>query len=301
MNHHTLLDVIPLAIAGKVMGEKRKLFARSLESPGYREHVDAVSVDLPEIDGGFKRDLWPETLAGDVDAGLFVARWLGPDHPTIVYHHGTRERPFSGSERTNSFRRLFLEDAPSIEANLIAVRAPFHTIGIRAYLDRLTEAANFAAMLAVSVAITERLIEQFGESSHVTVAGLSLGGFVSNLHRALFDSADAYVPILAGTFYSDVVLEGGFRHVTAERARNQPRTVAERFDFVEEFQESSATVRPLLARYDAHVRFDPQREAYGDVPVRGIEKGHTTGAMATETLREHVLSGLREPVAADIE
>lgn len=297
MNRHELIDTLSLRATGAIISEERKLFARSLDSEGYEEHLDAVSADLPPIDRQFKRDLNPDSLVGPVDAGLFVGRWLGPDYPTVVYVHGTREKPFSKRRLVNSFRRVLLDADEPVRANMIAVRAPFHTLGIRAYLDRLTEASNLMAMLAVPVELVEQVVDQLGDS-RVIVAGLSLGGFVANLHRAFHDTADEYVPLLAGTLYSDVVLDGAFKYVTAERAKSNPRTVRELVDFEERFREASTEVRPLLARYDANVRLEPQRRAYGDASVETIEKGHLTGTMATDALREHVLSGLRTRTTA---
>ena len=290
MNRHKLLDVVPLWLAGKLIGEDRKLFARRVESAGYEEHLDAVSASLPAIDRQQKRDLHPESLVGTVDSGLFVGQWLGPDRPTIIYHHGTRERPFSSNPYRNSFKRVLLDADRPFEANLIAVRAPLHTLGFRAYLDRLTEAPNLVAMLTVPVELTEALVDRL--DGRVMVSGLSLGGFVTNLHRTFHDSADVYAPILAGTLYSDVVLNAAFRHVTADRAKARPDTVRELVDFEEGFREAESEVRPLLGRYDANVRYEPQRRAYGGLPVRTLEKGHLTATLATEALREHVRTAM---------
>lgn len=301
MNRHELLDVAPLALAGRIISDDRKLFAASLESPGYQEHLDSVSVDVPAIHRQFKRDLRPGSLVGKVDAGLYVARWLGPEYPTIVYLHGTREKPFSSNRLTNSFKRLLLDAKSPVEANLIAVRAPFHTLGYRAYLDRLTAASNFMAMLAVPVELVERLISQLGDESRVLVAGLSLGGFIANLHRTFYDTADAYAPMLAGTLYSDVVLEGAFKHVTADRATENPGAVRELVDFDDQFREADSDTYPLLARHDANVRYEPQRRAYGELPVETLEKGHITGTLATDALREHVLARLKSRALASPE
>lgn len=292
MNRHELLDVAPLALGGAILPESRKLFARRLDSPPYSDHLDGVSIDLPAIDGPTKRDLQVDSLVGRVDAGVWVARWLGPDHPTVIYHHGNREQPFPSSRLSNSFKRVLLDADRPIRANLIAVRAPFHTLGIRAYIDRLTAVANFVAMLAVSTRLVEELIAALPDSERVVVSGLSLGGFVTNLHRTFFDSADVYVPMLAGTLFSDLVTEAAYRHVTAERAKERPERVRELLDFEEAFAESNGEVRPLLGRHDAIVRYEPQRRAYGELPVRTVEKGHTTTALASEMLCEHVRSAL---------
>lgn len=302
MNRHSLIDSTPMALTGRLLSDEQKLAGKSIESPGFEEHLDAVSVEVPEIQGRGISYLQADTLVGELEPAFSVGRWLGSEYPTIIYHHGHRERPFSKIDTANSFRRVLLEAEPPIEANLIVVRAPFNDLGPRAHLKQLRELSNFVAMNATSVAVVERLVDQLrarGDGAPITVSGLSLGGFVSNLHRTFYGSADEYVPMLAGTRYDDVVLSGAYRHITSERVFQNADRIRELLDFSTAFQESSGgEVRPLLSRHDAIVRYHPQRHAYGDLRVRTIEKGHLTGALDTESLREHVLAGRRERVAA---
>jgi hypothetical protein len=45
----------------------------------------------------------------------------------------------------------------------------------------------------------------------------------------------------------------------------------------------------LLARYDRIIEYDRQRPAYERMPLSVLDKGHVTGSIATDRLREHIL------------
>ena len=49
----------------------------------------------------------------------------------------------------------------------------------------------------------------------------------------------------------------------------------------------------LLARHDRLIRFERQKESYGECPVVVINKGHTTVALAYKELRRHILEHLQ--------
>ncbi len=53
--------------------------------------------------------------------------------------------------------------------------------------------------------------------------------------------------------------------------------------------------RAVLARFDAIVRFDRQRAAYGAQPMGTLEKGSVTGALAFGDLRRHLPDPLAQP------
>jgi hypothetical protein len=63
-------------------------------------------------------------------------------------------------------------------------------------------------MLAASAALIEALIQQCRQQGvgPIIISGISLGGFVTNLHHACFNSADAYAPLLAGPLLEDTFL-----------------------------------------------------------------------------------------------
>jgi hypothetical protein len=86
-----------------------------------------------------------------------------------------------------------------IPANLIMLRAPFHRASSD-YMARVVGLSSFVAMLAVPVVLVEQLINSLKQKAvhRVLVTGISLGGWVTNLHRTYFNSADRYVPLLAG-------------------------------------------------------------------------------------------------------
>jgi hypothetical protein len=93
------------------------------------------------------------------------------------------------------------------------------------------------AMLAVSTCLIEELlgrVRQLG-ATPTLVTGISLGGFVANRHHAWYDSADCYVPALAGAAMGEVFVNSIYRRGVARRARENPQVVKAALDFQEEY------------------------------------------------------------------
>ncbi|OYR45839.1 alpha/beta fold hydrolase [Halorubrum sp. Ea8] len=113
---------------------------------------------------------------------------MGSEYPTLVYHHGSGERPLDlGRFSTNSFRRLFLGLEEELPVNLVAVRAPFHDGSSREYARAMGDLENFVGMLATSVGLLEALTERIADRADgplppdivatVVDGGISLAGY----------------------------------------------------------------------------------------------------------------------------
>ena len=295
MNWHTFLDNLTVKAATL---SRFRYFSDSLDSPEFREHLKAIELDFPRIQGEGYYEVSASSLVGVVDPAFHVAQWKGSEFPTLIYHHGNNERPFDyGPTSKNTFKSIFLSKKDEIPANLISLRAPYHR-SLREYTQASVHLSNWVAMLAASTALLESLVCSAHErlSSPIVVAGLSLGGWVANLHRAHCGSADAYCPMLAGAALDDVFLASAYRELTAKAALDSPIAVKSILNFeIEFFQATERNVYPLLARHDQIIRFSRQKQSYGKHPVSVIEKGHVTAALAPEVLRDHVLKVLAAP------
>jgi len=76
-------------------------------------------------------------------------------------------------------------------------------------------------------------------------------------------------------------------------ARENPEAIKEILNFESGFaSKANSNVFPLLAVHDRLIRYERQKTSYGDVAVKEIGKGHTTGALAYRNLRDHVLKHL---------
>ncbi|WP_311172304.1 hypothetical protein [Halobellus ordinarius] len=111
MNHHELIDIATIRLSGLLLGET-KFFARSVDAPPL---VDVTTEMTPAVDDvgdpsiAGQCDVVVDTPVGEFEAAYQPWQWLGSEYPTLVYHHGSGERPFDvGRFSTNSFRRLFL-------------------------------------------------------------------------------------------------------------------------------------------------------------------------------------------------
>jgi len=278
MNIHTLLDSI-IAWTGALAARKQKFFSQSTESPTFAEYFEQLSLEAPEIEGEGKH---------------FVE--VEPPH---IFHHGNNEDPFDmGRSEKHSFKMIFESQKEETPANIIALRAPFHGISLKEYTSRIAHLSNFVALIAASVVLAEALVKQIKEHSEqpVLISGISLGGWVTNLHRTHYNSADCYVPLLAGAALAEVFLTSKYKKLTGDLALESPDVVRQRLNFEEAFSKvKTKNVSPLLGRYDQFIRYERQKQCYEDLvePVV-LDKGHVTALLAASILYEHIMETLSQ-------
>ena len=292
MNIHSLIDHLSIK-SSEVLVINNKIFSKGIESPSYVEHINNVHLKIPDLNGEGIYEVEAETAAGVMDPAFLIYQWKGEDYPSIIYHHGNLERPFNFRwYMKNTFRDIFASHQKPIEANLIALRAPYHRGSIIKYAKRIGYLTNFIALLSVSAKLIDFLVDYLKSAGkgQVIVSGVSLGGLAANLHRTLFNTADVYIPLVAGASLGDVFLTSAYKRV-AKIVHEHRDTVNEKLDFEKDFKKvKSDNVFPLLARYDQLFRYERQRESYDGHPVVVLDKGHWTGALSSKQLRQHIFT-----------
>ena len=258
----------------------------------------AMRVHIPEIMGEGKHEPVLESPVGGLDPAYLMAQWRGPDWPCVIYHHGNNERPFDfGPLSVHSFKNIIMAHRAAFPANIIALRAPFHD-SFPLYQEKIARLENFAAMLAASTTLAEGLIQTLRAQGcpRILLCGTSLGGFVTNLHRACFDTADQYAPIMAGAALDEIFMTGAFKRLLGPAGAANPDDLQRVLNFEEAFAAHKRTnVNALMMRHDAIVDFERQSRCFEPHSVQIIERGHTTGAFAAARLRRFLLECLRGP------
>lgn len=257
--------------------------------------AEEASAALGSFDPEGVHQVTVETPNGSFEAAYGAVRWVGPRAPTVLYHHGSGEDPFgSGPLHSTSVDRIF-DVSFDVAANVVAVRAPFHDRSSREYATAMGELSNFVGMVASSSALVEALVAELWESgsSAVVVSGISLGGWVTTLHRAVSGSAALYAPIFAGDRLGELFVSSAYRSMTGERARANPDRLRAVLDFDVAFAAGDGPVSALLGRYDRIVEYGVQRWAFRDEALTTIDYGHVTGSLASGALREHVVRAVR--------
>ena len=298
MNRHILLD--NQSVTGALLAAgSRRFFSESTESPSYRDYMEEMTLEWPSMVGEGPCEVTVRTRTDVFDPAFCVVRWQSPHVPTIIYHHGSGENPFDfGTLSTSTFKHIFLVGPEFDAINLIAVRAPFHRISARKYIQYMGYLANFTAMFATSVTLIEGLVRYLRDrgAGRIIVAGISLGGWVSNLHRTYHNTADVYLPLLAGVVLGDIFLTSIYRRMAAADIENHAGDIRRVLNFEDEFERVTGThVFPLMGRYDRIIEYERQKTCYRDIPVKVLEKGHITAAMASAELRRHIMETLRTP------
>jgi hypothetical protein len=296
MNRHELIDAATISMSGLLLRNSR-FFSQSISSAPISDVVRGTAIDIEKIRTGGVQEVSTSTPIGKFRAAYLVTQWRGPDAPTLLYHHGSGEQPFDfGRFSSNSFRRLFGTDGGP-DVNLIVLRAPFHDGSNREYIQAMDTLGNFVGMLATSATLIEALTEQVRDTGcpATLAAGISLGGWAVNLHRAYYGGVDRYVPIFAGAQLGEMFVSSIYRKLVAEAALTNPEVLRNVLDFGDDFADvNSDDCDPLLARYDRIIEFERQRAAYEGFDVAILEKGHITGSLATDALRSHIQQSISE-------
>jgi hypothetical protein len=290
MGYHSFRDSLFCSLHGvKLAFSGGKFFSKGIESPTLSElyasafaRVPQISkVGLYEIEGGIGTEL--------SDPSLHVLQWMGEGFPVVLYHHISNEHPLDGS-----CRKIFLNHKHPFRANIVLLQASHHTSSA-AFSECIKELYSFAGMIALSARVIEEVVKQFSSRGMpVIVCGVKLGGWVTNLHHALSNSAAAYIPMLAGAGFGDIFIDSKFSSCVSSLARKNHQKIRRTLNFDDLFMARGArsNVYPLLAVHDQIALLVRQRPAYGDIKFSFLEKGHITGASAYTKLRAHCFSAL---------
>ena len=285
--HYQLIDHLGSRVGSLMLPP---FFRDGTDTESIESHVEQLRVSIPTMTepGWYLVDV--DSPIGSLTSGILVASDLRPDRPSVIFHHGIGELPAD-----TSFNRIFRPERDLIDANLIAVQAPFHTSS-SALTTGIASLRSVLIMQAASVELIEAIRAWVGEQTteSVIVSGVSLGGFITNLHHIVYQSADRYIPLLAGLAQDDVFLNSSIRRYVSRTALDEPDTISDRLNFTDAFAETDPTnVHPLLAKHDRVVRFDPQAASYHGRPIETIGTGHLTGAVAAQALRSHIARFVR--------
>ncbi|WP_277556175.1 hypothetical protein [Halobaculum limi] len=238
--------------------------------------------DWPAVDGGGTHELAVETLAGTLRTAVSIRAWHGTDAPTLVWHHGGGEYPYD-----TIFSGTF-PDPDTVGANLVVIRAPGHEsrLGVQRVGATLS---RYLATLAVAVAATEHILDEV--DGRTIVSGYSLGGFVTNRHHVHHDTADVYVPLMAGTAHGEIFLSSV---PAAPAARDRPEYLRRRLNFTDSWgNRDHDHVHPVLGRHDRLNHLGTQRSSYPGVSPAVWPVGHLSGIGAHERIRQTLEPHLR--------
>ncbi|MFP4484086.1 MAG: hypothetical protein ACLFO1_04460 [Spirochaetaceae bacterium] len=306
MGRHELMDTL-VARMGGLYGESLKFFRRGLESPHVGELIRRTEIPELDVDGAGEQEVTASAAGERLTTRFSVLSRAEPRAPVLLFHHGSGDCPYHSRIRSILGDGLHENGVGDIAATVIATDSPFNRTR-KEYYDAVGDLRSFATMLALSAALMESLVRAVrarapradggavtpGGCSKVTVSGISLGGWVANLHHAYFGSADEYRPIFAGAAPDALFLDSAYARLASHRVQEDPEAVTHALNFEDAFRvRDNAKVFPLMARYDQYVRYERQSGVYAPENVTVMEKGHITGGAANGELRRFLLESLR--------
>lgn len=288
MNVHAWLDTAALA-AGSLYGDSVKFFREGVKSDSLYQIARRTTAEFSggTICGQYHVPVHYFTLEGTSRFSLIS--YEDPKDPLLIFCHGSGEH-----EYTSRIKRI-LPEAERRGFNLAAISIPYNR-NLKEYLHGIGSLERFSFLIASSVATAEqvRSFYQSKGASRVILSGISLGGWVTNLHAALHGTMDEYRPICAGAALDDLFTSSEYRKMAARNVKGQEVRLHEVLNFEREFSDCDRThVHPLLARYDQYISYERQKGCYLQQNVRIIEKGHVTTAMDYRALKGFLLEAVK--------
>ena len=289
MNIHEFLDRMTVGLSG-VYGDKLRFFPNSLESEHIADYLRHTQLDLapPEKEG--------ETAVtghcGDtsISTAYTVLQWSGPSAPSIIFAHGSGDFPYY-----KRMQKILPEKNRPYGANLIATNIPFNSKNKMEYIKAVGSLENFTVILSATAALMEQLLSRLkdGGSAFVSVSGISLGGWITNIHKTYFYSADEYRPVFAGAAPDHLFTDSAYRKMASTKARENLEAITNAINFEDDFaKRDNANVYPLMAMFDQYIVFERQSGIYRKENIRTIDYGHVSGTMQRKILAEHITAGL---------
>lgn len=266
-----------------------KYFSRNIDSVKITAAVEKCSVVLPEFteEGIYQCDAKYNRI--DLNPIIHLLQWKGDNLPVIIYHNYLEEKPAD-----KGARKIFLDPANPLNANIILIEAAL-TGSQFELTDMMVDLDKYIAVCAASVQVIEMLVQKYKKNSpKVVVCGTSFGGWVANLHYAVYTSATVYIPVMAGSGMGNYFFDSPLKKRIGKKARLEADKVRRMLNFEDQFMAAGNhhNVHPLLARDDQFVRFNVQMTSYGDIPVAVMPKGHVTGLKAYKHIRRHIVASL---------
>lgn len=271
-NLHHIIDWLPRLFPDA------QPFPNGVQTASFIEHIDAVRFKIPEWKGKGLYEVVAHTAEGIMNPAFLVYHWYADNAPTIIFNHGAFEHPFD-----NTFRQIFKKGSlETLKINLIMLRTPYHEQ--KGELNNgIMTLSKFMATMAVSTKLTEELLKAVKEKGVkiVEVAGISLGGVIGNRHRTIYNSADYYIPIIAGTAHEKLFIKKSVTQHEIERNN----VISKNLNFTADWNRvHTNNVFPIMARYDDYCKLSEQGPSYGHCQIEIWDLGHLTASLSHKAL-----------------
>ena len=290
------MDTLVTSIA-TIYGNAMKFFSEGSQSRPLTELAAEMNCTVPSINGPGAYTASLETTTEQFDVDYSVERWFGETAPTLLFHHGSGDIPYY--RRIRKILGAGKRESDALAGvNIVATCSPYNR-SKREYYRAIRDLGRFATLLAGSVVVIEEILRTLASSSRVVVSGISLGGWITNLHHAQFDSAHEYRPIFAGAALDALFTESSYSALAAADARSRPEALKTCLNFEDEFlRRPNNKVHALLARHDQYIILQRQSGIYRPENLTVIEKGHITGSADNRALFRFLSAGF--PVATAV-
>lgn len=294
MSIHSLSDRLAVAM-GRMYGSKMQFFGADTQSCPIQTCIQNTKVSVDKIDKEGEYEAQITSCCGHIQSFFKVIRWAGKHYPSLLFIHGSGDFPY--------YQRaceLFATNKITSPFNLIALSIPFNT-SPKDYIRAIADVRNYILILSATAHIAHELMEHLKNrgSMRVVLSGISLGGWITNLHCAVWNSADAYVPIMAGARSGDVFFHTIYHKLVSPKALRERERIEADLNFERLFlSRDRKNVYPLLAEYDQFIPYNTHSNIYLPENITRVPKGHITCSLDRSVIRNHLMQTIFQKVPA---
>ena len=212
-------------------------------------------------------------IKGEVKAD--IEKEFNPNLPTIISHHGL------GNINHWRITRILINKEMLTRYNVISIKASFHGNTSEFSDNCVNKFYNIALTVAGSIIMENELVNfcKTHSKEKVLATGFSMGGIVASWHYYLYNTADAYMPVVSYPNFGEIIFcdehKNFFKNLTDIPNKDEYiNCFSVSKELMDQREKDKITV--ILGEDDELVPYKYSSEFWRDYNVKTFNTGHVT-------------------------
>lgn len=267
---------------------KGKFFENSIETDKIEKVINNYSVTINDFGEAGEYLSRIDGKYNDINASFILKDNYDVNKKTIIYVPDIFEFRCEKSEDK------ILKNIN--DYNIIVVHIPCSE-NINTFSNCSKDADKFQTVFAITVLLIEEIIKFIKSKSqkNIAVAGVGIGGWIINLHHALYNTSYIYIPCFSGSGLGDFLFNSPIKKNMCSEAIKNSQKLINIFNFDDIFmaQITHKNVFPLLSENDKIVNYNRQKTTYGDVQIESIKGNYSSCLKDYKKISNHIILKLK--------
>ncbi len=258
--------------------------------PPVTEIIKNLSYNFSQTDSkNFLLRFEYNNIKGEVKAELGSV--FNPKLPTIINHHGL------GNINHKRVTQVLVSREMAAKYNIITIKACFHQ-SVNEFVDKcVNKFSNIALTTAASIVMENELVNfcKIHSDKKILATGFSMGGIVASWHYFLYNTADAYLPVVSYPNFGEIIFceehKNFFKHITDIPNKD---AYINCFLVSKDIQDArdKSKITVILGEDDELVPYKYSSEFWRDYNVKTFNTGHVTTIVVKINEIRKILEGM---------